>query len=116
MLIKQVILNLLENTYFHAKGSAPAECALTGDMNSVTISIKDFGGGIPEERLPNIFDAMPSAPTSAADTRKGMGIGLSICKTIINAHGGTICAKNHENGAEFYFTLPKEELHLEEHD
>ena len=39
-----------------------------------------------------------------------MGIGLTICKTIITAHGGTIHAKNNERGAEFYFSLPKEEL------
>ena len=60
-------------------------------------------------QLDSIFDAAPSAPTSAADTRKGMGIGLSICKAIINAHGGEIRAQNHPDGAEFYFTLPKED-------
>ncbi|RHO11945.1 ATP-binding protein, partial [Clostridium sp. AM18-55] len=43
------------------------------------------------------------------DGRKGMGIGLSICKTIILAHGGEIKAINHTRGAEFYFTLPKED-------
>ena len=45
---------------------------------------------------------------SKADGHKGMGIGLSICKTIVSAHGGDIKARNHNEGSEFYFYLPKE--------
>lgn len=113
MLIKQVILNLLENAYFHAKSTRPIECQLCTSKQAVSIHIRDYGIGIAPERLSSIFDAAPSAPTSAADTRKGMGIGLSICKTIITAHHGSIYARNHSEGAEFYFTLPKEDIHLE---
>ena len=116
LLIKQVILNLLENAYFHANSSKPMECSLTSDEQSVHIHVKDFGIGIEPERLKSIFDAVPSAPTSAADTRKGMGIGLSICKAIIHAHNGSILAQNHPDGAEFYFILPKEDIHLESND
>ena len=113
LLIKQVIMNLLENAYFHAHSQKPAECFLEGVAGWVSVHIRDYGIGIPRERTDDIFDAVPSAPSSASDTRKGMGIGLSICKAIINAHGGTIHAVSHEDGAEFYFTLPKEELKLE---
>ncbi len=113
LLIKQVIMNLLENAYFHAHSQRPAECFLEGGEGWVSVHIRDYGIGIPRERTDDIFDAVPSAPSSASDTRKGMGIGLSICKAIINAHGGTIHAVSHEDGAEFYFTLPKEELKLE---
>lgn len=116
LLIKQVILNLLENAWFHAHSARPMECSLDSDEASVCIHIRDFGVGIPSERLDSIFDAVPSAPSSAADTRKGMGIGLSICKAIVTAHEGTICARNHPDGAEFYFTLPKEDTHLEPQD
>ncbi len=116
LLIKQVILNLLENAYFHANSVNPMECSLTSDEQSVHIHVKDFGSGIAPERLSCIFDAVPSAPTSATDTRKGMGIGLSICKAIIHAHDGSIHAQNHSSGAEFYFTLPKEDIHLESND
>lgn len=116
LLIKQVILNLLENAWFHAHSTRPMECSLDSDEASVCIHIRDFGVGIPSERLDSIFDAVPSAPSSAADTRKGMGIGLSICKAIVTAHEGTICARNHPDGAEFYFTLPKEDTHLEPQD
>jgi two-component system sensor histidine kinase KdpD len=116
LLIKQVILNLLENAYFHAPSNRPLECSIDSDAANVCIHIRDFGGGIDPEKLETIFDAMPSAPSSAADTRKGMGIGLSICKAIVTAHDGTIHVLNHEDGAEFYFTLPKEEIHLESDD
>lgn len=116
LLIKQVILNLLENAYFHAHSPRPAECRLENDTYYVRILVRDYGNGIPLEKLKSIFDAAPSAPTSAADTRKGMGIGLSICKAIVTAHGGEIGVQNHPDGAEFYFTLPKEEFHHESDD
>lgn len=112
ILIKQVILNLLENAYFHASNQQTTKCYLDSDDNSVIIHIRDYGDGIPTERLKTIFDAIPSTPSSTADGRKGMGIGLSICKTIINAHNGEIHAINHKQGVEFYFTLPKEEHHF----
>ncbi len=116
LLIKQVILNLLENSYYHARSTRPVECRLLDDEHFVRFCVRDYGNGIPPEKLDSIFDAAPSAPTSAADTRKGMGIGLSICKAIVNAHGGEIGVHNHPDGAEFYFTLPKENIHHESDD
>ena len=113
LLIKQVIMNLLENAYFHAHSQKPVECFLRSSDESASLHIRDYGIGIPKEHTDDIFDAAPSSPSSASDTRKGMGIGLSICKAIINAHGGSIHAVSHPDGAEFYFTLPKEELHHE---
>ena len=113
LLIKQVIMNLLENVYFHAHSQKPVECFLRSSDESASVHIRDYGIGIPKEHTDDIFDAAPSSPSSASDTRKGMGIGLSICKAIINAHGGSIHAVSHPDGAEFYFTLPKEELHHE---
>ena len=116
LLIKQVILNLLENAYFHAHSIRPLECRLNGASDSVCIHVGDYGAGISSERLDEIFNAVPSAPSSASDTRKGMGIGLSICKAIVTAHGGGIHALNHSDGAEFYFTLPKEDIRIESED
>lgn len=116
LLIKQVILNLLENSFYHAHSDRPVECRLSCDEQVIRVHVRDFGDGIPPEKLAHIFDAEPSAPTSAADTRKGMGIGLSICKAIVTAHGGEIEARNCEEGAEFCFTLPKEEQQHESDD
>ena len=74
--------------------------------------MRDYGIGIPPEKLKTIFDVSSSTTSTSTDGRKGMGIGLSICKTIITAHGGTLAAVNHADGAEFYFTLPKGEQNI----
>ena len=119
LLIKQVLLNLIENAYFHARSTKPLECTLSSTEDAIKFCIRDYGTGIAPDRLSGIFDAVPSAPSSAAstvDTRKGMGIGLSICKAIVNAHNGEITARNHAEGAEFRFTIPKEEIHHETND
>ena len=119
LLIKQVLLNLIENAYFHARSTKPLECTLSSTEDAIEFCIRDYGTGIAQDRLSSIFDAVPSAPSSAAstvDARKGMGIGLSICKAIVNAHNGEITARNHAEGAEFRFTIPKEEIHHETDD
>ena len=119
LLIKQVLLNLIENAYFHARSTKPLECTLSSTEDAIKFCIRDYGSGIAPDRLSGIFDAVPSAPSSAAstvDTRKGMGIGLSICKAIVNAHNGEITARNLTEGAEFCFTIPKEEIHHETND
>ena len=108
--------HLLENAYFHARSEQPVQCYLTGDDTQIQVHIRDHGNGIASDRLKSIFDAAPSAPSSAADTKRGMGIGLSICKAIITAHNGEIHAMNHADGAEFFFNLPKEAIsHESEH-
>ena len=66
-----------------------------------------MGKGIDSELLPHIFEGRQYT-SGSSDGRRGIGIGLSICKTIIQAHGGEITAVNHDKGAEFVFTLPKE--------
>lgn len=109
VLIEQVLINLMENAIVHSKSRKPVDCYVDTTDRDVVFHVKDYGVGIPEDKLPTIFDGSSSTPSTSADGRKGMGIGLSICKTIIRAHGGNISAFNHEEGAEFYFTLPKEE-------
>ncbi|MCI9314847.1 MAG: DUF4118 domain-containing protein [Lachnospiraceae bacterium] len=109
ILIEQVLINLLENAIVHSQSSRPILCYVDDDAACVTFHVKDNGIGIDPERLKNIFDGNSYIGNSDSDSNKGMGIGLSICKTIITAHNGTINARNHEQGAEFYFSLPKEE-------
>ena len=62
----------------------------------------------PPEKLDCLFDGSSYTPSQSSDGHKGMGIGLSICKTIITAHHGTLVGYNHEDGAAFMFTLPKD--------
>lgn len=113
ILIEQVLINLLENAIVHSQSSKPILCYVDDDSDTVTFHVKDYGIGIDPERLKNIFDGNSYIGNSVSDSNKGMGIGLSICKTIITAHNGTIDARNHEQGAEFYFSLPKGDLNDE---
>ena len=109
VLIEQVLINLLENAVVHAESTEPIECYVESLSDYAIFHVRDYGVGIPPEKLATIFDGSSSTTSTSPDGRKGMGIGLSICKTIILAHGGEIKAINHTRGAEFYFTLPKED-------
>jgi len=84
----------------------PIELKVRTENGVLYITIKDHGKGIDPKRLPTLFDGGGVNTNESGDSHKGMGIGLSICKTIINAHGGTIQAANHADGAMFTFTLP----------
>ena len=108
-LIEQVLMNLMENAIYHAESSEPVECSAVVEEDEVIFYVTDQGIGIAEDKLETIFDGTGQTENISADGHKGMGIGLSICKAIINAHGGKITARNHENGAQFSFTLPREE-------
>ena len=107
MLIEQVLINILQNAQVHAHSTRPLELAVEEREREVVFAVKDYGIGIEEERLGSIFDGDGTySQESAADGNKG--IGLSICKTIVMAHGGCIEAKNHGQGTTFVFSLPKE--------
>lgn len=105
-LIEQVIINLLENAVYHSHSEAPIDLNITVQDGFARFAVTDHGCGIPAERLDSLFDGGTPTPNSSGDSHKGMGIGLSICKTIITAHGGTITASNETQGARFTFTLP----------
>ena len=109
MLIQQVILNILQNAQLHSGSTKALELTIDEDESNVSIRIRDYGVGIDDSRLDDIFDGAGFKKGDGnIDGYKGMGIGLSICKTIIMAHNGRISARNCEEGAEFYFSLPKE--------
>jgi len=106
-LIEQVIINLLENAIKYAGKENPITLKVRNKSSYVSFEFSDNGPGIIPERLPNIFDDISWTKNKATDTSKGFGIGLSICKTIINAHGGNISVRNKtDRGAVFKFTLP----------
>lgn len=105
LLIEQVLINLLENAVVHSESIKPVDLVITNDGSTVTFHVIDHGKGIQESALTDIFSGQYKGSLTS-DTKRGMGIGLSICRTIIQAHGGTITAKNHEDGAEFAFSLP----------
>ncbi len=110
LLIEQVIINLLENAIFHAKGMTRLSLDVKTKDDMAIFEISDDGCGIPKDRMDNLFGGYferVDAPTDS--TRNNMGIGLSVCASIIKAHGGEINAENiKEGGALFRFSLEME--------
>ena len=109
-LIEQVLMNLLENAVFHAKGMQNLWLRVEIDQNMAVFRVEDDGAGIPEEQLPRLFTSHLTGDTPSDSSRSSMGIGLSVCSTIIKAHGSQIHAQNRpEGGACFYFALELED-------
>lgn len=108
MLISQVLTNLLENTQRHAGGRKSDVVIEVKEMNDcVSFMITDTGPGIDPKILPMLFDFKVTSEKPCKDSTRDLGIGLSICKTIMKAHGGEIYAKNPpEGGAQFTFIIP----------
>jgi len=107
ILIEQVAINLLENALYHSQSKDPIDFIVEDLGEKVTFTVRDYGVGIPDEKLEHLFDGRNYANSCPENTHKGTGIGLAICKTIITVHHGTLTGKNHKHGAEFIFTLPK---------
>lgn len=112
MLIQQVLTNLLENAVLHGHDLTKIILRVTQADGVATIEVEDDGCGIATDRLPHIFTGLYTDQSRPADrSKRNAGIGLSVCATIIRAHGGTICAANTPTGgALFRFTLKTEEM------
>ena len=109
LLIEQVLINLLENAIRHSVTARHITLTLRRAGEYALFSVEDDGRGIAREQLPHLFDGIPPSGQSSDSTR-GMGIGLSVCMSIIKAHGGRMWAQNREEGgAALRFTLPLEE-------
>ncbi len=111
ILIEQVLLNMLDNAMQHAKNMTKLEINVRHDEKQVIFEIKDNGCGINRHKLQTIFTSGYYDQDVPSDASKhNMGIGMSVCSTIIKAHGGNIYADNRKSGgAVFLFTLPMEE-------
>lgn len=109
-LIEQVLINLFDNALkFTPKGSL-IEAKVYENNKKIIFEVIDNGMGIEEEILPHIFDRFFTNGDKISDSRRGVGLGLAICKSIVEAHGGTITAHNKDKGgAVFRFNIPKEE-------
>lgn len=108
MLIEQVLVNLFDNVSAHARGATQIWLHIAYAPDRVEIRVEDDGAGIPEALWGKLFDggAHPSAQ-SRADDRRSMGIGLSVCRSIVRAHGGDMKAgRSAHGGAAMSFYLP----------
>lgn len=106
ILIEQVLANLLENAAVHGR-AANIALLLEAEEGFARITVRDDGGGIPKRELDSLFDGrLHSRRTPDGDGKRNMGLGLSVCRAIVLAHGGTITAGNLPRGAELVFRLP----------
>ena len=91
------------------------EKAENAERSQVIISVCDLGNGIPDDRKERVFDMFYTGSDQVADSRRSLGLGLGLCRSIINAHGGKIwISDNIPHGAVVTFTLPAEEVALNE--
>jgi two-component system sensor histidine kinase KdpD len=107
VLMEQVLVNLLLNAAVHTPPGTPIQINAEAGEKEITLTVADQGPGIPPEALPHLFDKFYRAPGAAAG---GSGLGLSIVKGFVEAHGGTVSAQNRPGGgAEFTLRLPLKE-------
>ena len=107
ILLEQVFINLLENAAKYTPPGSPIEISATARDGEVTVSVADRGPGIPSGDEQRIFEKFYRA--SQGDAVGGVGLGLTICRGIIQAHGGRIWAEHRAGGgAVLRFTLPQD--------
>ncbi len=106
-LVEQVLMNLIDNAIKYTPRGTTIRIESWCEQNQAFFEVRDDGPGIEEYDLSHVFDRFFTKGESRADARRGIGLGLSIAKSIISAHGGEIHAYNaHPHGAVFRFTLP----------
>ena len=111
VLIEQVLMNLLENAVFHARGMRNLWLRVQIKNKYAVFSVEDDGCGISEDRMIHLFTGFLDREVPADSARSNMGIGLSVCKTIIMAHGSELKAWNRPGGgATFSFALEMEDV------
>lgn len=114
-LIVQVVINIVDNAIKYTPIGSNIRIMTERQGDKAVIHIADDGPGIPDDVKPHIFDMFYSGANKVADSRRSLGLGLSLCKSIVTVHGGTLTVKdNQPQGTIFTFTLPAEEAHLNE--
>ena len=114
-LIVQVLINMIDNAIKYTPPGSEIIIELKRKGKFVYVSVADNGPGIPDEAKPHVFDMFYSASNRVADSRRSLGLGLALCKSIIHAHNGEITvADNEPHGAIFTFSVPAGEVELHE--
>lgn len=112
VLLQEVLLNLIDNAIKFTPPESPLEIIVVEKNDMILVSVEDYGDGIQFEEVDKLFEKYYRG--SKQTSERGLGLGLTICKRIIEAHGGTIWAENRRdgNGAAFRFSIPLKEAEV----
>ncbi|MBQ1432953.1 MAG: sensor histidine kinase, partial [Ruminococcus sp.] len=114
-LIVQVIVNLCDNAVKYSDDETDVCIRVCKEQEFAVISVSDNGMGIPDEDKEKVFDMFYTGSNRYSDSRRSLGLGLALCRSIINSHGGNISVSdNVPNGTIVSFTLPIGEVDLNE--
>lgn len=114
-MIMQVIINIVDNAIKYTQKGSEIVITTQKQQGRALVRIADNGPGIPDEMKPLIFEMFYSGAKSIADSRRSLGLGLSLCRAIVTAHGGELeVSDNVPHGAVFTFSLPIEEVNIYE--
>ncbi len=114
-LIMQVVINLVENALKYTPRGSKITVQTGRKSDTIYVSVADNGPGIRERAKSRVFDMFYTDNKKTADSRRSLGLGLSLCKSIVEAHGGTITlTDNQPTGCIFTFTLPLSEVKIYE--
>ncbi|MGM9636184.1 MAG: DUF4118 domain-containing protein [Candidatus Avispirillum sp.] len=114
-LMVQVIINIVDNAVKYTPKGSSIVIETKKQGSKAVVSVADDGDGIPDEMKERVFDMFYTGADKVADSRRSLGLGLSLCKSIVNAHGGTIeVSDNKPHGTVFTVTLPCGEVQIHE--
>ncbi len=114
-LITQVLINLINNAVKNTQDGSRIRIISEKRGGMILVTVEDDGPGIPDSMKPHVFEMFYTGRRSVSDGRRGMGLGLTLCRSIIESHGGTITlTDNVPTGCRFTFSLPAEEVSLDE--
>ena len=114
-LIVQVIINIVDNAIKYTPKGSKITISTQKHDKMLSVSIADNGNGIADDIKDKVFEMFYTGANKIADSRRSLGLGLALCKTIISAHGGEITVSdNTPHGAVFTFTLPIKEVDINE--
>src|SRR5258706_3901906 len=105
--VNQVVINLVDNALKYSSPQSHVEVQMSQNENGALIEVRDCGPGIPEDQQAHLFEPFYRGPYLQTSPKSGLGLGLAICKEIVERHGGHIWFKSHEStGSTFFVELP----------
>ena len=114
-LIIQVIINLVDNAVKYTPAGSDIRITAQQSDGFISVSVADNGDGIPDALKERVFEMFYTGDNKIADSRRSLGLGLYLCRSIINAHGGKITLTDNEpHGCVFTFTVPSGEVNINE--